>query len=105
MTVYLLHFASPIGDKNNPRGQAQHYIGSTDDLDSRLARHADGNGAAIMAYLSSQQIGFALARTWEGGRTEERKLKNNKKASRLCPICQGKMEYQPYSERNNDHET
>jgi hypothetical protein len=30
---------------------------------------------------------FRLARTWPGGRTRERELKNRHDAPRLCPIC------------------
>jgi hypothetical protein len=33
-------------------------------------------------------IGFQVARTWDGeDRAFERKLKNGKHSSRLCPIC------------------
>jgi len=32
-------------------------------------------------------VQFVVARTWEGGRTGERKLKNQKNARVLCPIC------------------
>jgi len=39
MTVYLLHFEEPIGDLDNPRGQARHYLGYTDDLEQRLQAH------------------------------------------------------------------
>lgn len=87
MTVYLLHFAQPIGNLANPRGQAQHYIGSTDDLTARLAAHSHGNGAAIMAAVAAQGITWTLTRTWPGGRAEERRLKARHKARTLCPIC------------------
>jgi hypothetical protein len=48
-TVYLIHFERPLGDLNNPRGQARHYLGFTEDLEARLAAHRSGNGSAIMA--------------------------------------------------------
>ena len=48
MTVYLLHFSQPLGDPHNPRGQAQHYIGSADNVSQRIAAHREGDGAAIM---------------------------------------------------------
>lgn len=47
--VYLLHYKSPIGNLSNPRGQAQHYLGFTSDLETRLAEHKNGKGAKITA--------------------------------------------------------
>ena len=87
MTVYLLHFSQPLGDPGNPRGQAQHYIGSADNLAQRLTSHQLGHGAAILRACKERGIDFCLVRTWPGGRQEERKLKNRKKARALCPIC------------------
>lgn len=87
MTVYLIHFDAPLGDVGNPRGQAQHYIGFTDDLDARLDAHRKGNGSKLMAALSRAGIGWTLARTWAGGRALERQLKRRKKARCWCPLC------------------
>ena len=87
MTVYLLHFERPLGDVSNPHGQAQHYIGFTDDLDARLDAHRKGNGAAIMAAVSRAGIGWTLAQTCAGGRDLEKQLKRRKKARCLCPLC------------------
>jgi hypothetical protein len=89
-TVYLIHFDRPIGNPNNPRGHAQHYIGYSDNLAERLLDHAKGQGSAIMAYLAQTGIGWLVTRTWMGGRTFERKLKNRKNAKAICPICQCK---------------
>ena len=80
MTVYLLHFATKLA-------HAQHYLGSTDDLEARLARHRSGNGARLMQVITEQGITWQLARTWPGGRKQERDLKRYKAAPRLCPIC------------------
>lgn len=89
MTVYLLHFDRPLGDLENPRGQGRHYLGSTCDLDARLQAHRSGNGSAIMAAVAERGISWELARTWEGGRDVERRLKRQKNGPRLCPICNG----------------
>jgi hypothetical protein len=86
-TVYLIHFEQPIGDLSNPRGQAQHYLGFTDDLEARLEAHRSGNGSAIMAAVSERGIGWQLVRTWEGGRELERRLKRRHASPGLCPIC------------------
>jgi len=85
--VYLIHFAKPLGDLANPRGQAQHYLGYTEDLEQRLEAHSFGNGSAIMAAVSEAGIPWRLVRTWEGGRDVERRLKRQHNAPRLCPIC------------------
>lgn len=87
MTVYLIHFDAPLGNPDNPHGQAQHYIGFTDDLPARLEAHRKGNGAAIMAAVNLAGIGWTLARTWTGGRGLEKQLKRRKKARCLCPLC------------------
>ena len=70
-TVYLLHFDRPLA-------HARHYLGSTANLDTRL-----------MEVVTALGIGFQLARTWAGGRPEERRLKRRKNSPRLCPICKG----------------
>jgi len=79
--VYLLHF-------DRPYRHARHYLGYTEDLDDRIACHKSGNGSRLVEVISQVGIGFVLARTWEGGRKLERKLKNQKNSpARLCPIC------------------
>jgi putative endonuclease len=94
-TVYLLHFNQPIGNPDNPRAQAQHYVGWTSDLAERVASHTahtrpqPGNGtiARIVAHVQANGVGFVVAQTWPGGRWLERRIKNRKNAPRLCPIC------------------
>jgi predicted GIY-YIG superfamily endonuclease len=86
-TIYLIHFARPIGDLDNPHGQAQHYLGYAEDLDARLQRHRSGNGSAIMAAVVDRGISWSVVRTWSGDRNFERRLKNRKNHPRLCPVC------------------
>jgi predicted GIY-YIG superfamily endonuclease len=78
--VYLLHFDTRYK-------HAGHYLGSTCDLEARLALHAAGRGARLLEVVSAVGIGWQLARTWCGGKHRERQLKNQGGASRLCPIC------------------
>ncbi len=93
MTVYLLHYKQPISRGVSPTGkalEANHYIGFTNDLIQRILEHAEGHGARFTQVCHEREIDFALARTWEGkgaDRSFERRLKNYKKARRLCPIC------------------
>lgn len=85
--VYLIHFDMPLG---NERHKAQHYIGYTgrESLTERMAKHASGNGAAIMRAVQERGIEWHVVRTWSNGtRGLERKLKCYHKARQLCPIC------------------
>ncbi len=79
-TVYLLHFDTPYR-------HARHYLGWTENLDQRLARHRAGDGARLMAVITDAQITWRLARTWDGTRRAERRLKNRGGHARICPIC------------------
>ena len=88
-TVYLIHFERPIGDLSNPRGQARHYLGSTTDLEARLAAHRAGNGSRLMEVVNEAGIAWTVTRTWPGGRDLERQLKRQHNSPRLCPICNG----------------
>jgi predicted GIY-YIG superfamily endonuclease len=78
--VYLLHF-------DQPYRHAAHYTGWTTHLDTRLAQHATGRGARLLAVITQAGIGFTLARTWPGPRSRERALKRQGGASRRCPLC------------------
>jgi predicted GIY-YIG superfamily endonuclease len=78
--VYLLHFDRPFG-------HARHYTGWTTDLVARLAEHAAGRGARLLAVVTEAGIGWQLARTWCGTRNTERALKRQGGASRRCPLC------------------
>lgn len=82
MPVYLLHF-------NEPYHHARHYLGSADDLNERLRQHEAGTGARLTQVIREHEIGFTLARTWDGGRSEERKLKRRHNSPKLCPLCAG----------------
>lgn len=82
-TVYLLHFERRISKRHT----CQHYMGSTDDLEKRLALHRRGLGSNLTRVAKQRGIGFELARTWAGDRKMERKLKNRHGGPRLCPIC------------------
>lgn len=84
-TVYLLHFDSPLY-------HAQHYLGITSDLPSRIERHLHSNGSPLIAAALRAGITPTLARTWEGDRTLERQLKRSHNNRRFCPICSAQKE-------------
>ncbi|GLH97372.1 hypothetical protein [Phytohabitans aurantiacus] len=79
-TIYLLHF-------DRPYRHARHYLGWARDLDARLAHHAAGTGARLLAVVAAAGITWTLARTWTGTKTRERALKRQGGASRRCPLC------------------
>jgi hypothetical protein len=82
--VYLLHFEKPYR-------HARHYLGFCEDggLEERIDRHRRRDGARLVAVIVEHGINFVVARTWDGDRSLERRLKNQKKARNLCPICRG----------------
>jgi predicted GIY-YIG superfamily endonuclease len=86
-TVYLIHLDTPLGDLANPRGQARHYLGYADNLEERLERHRNGNGARLLEVANELGIGWQVVRTWTGTRELERQLKRQHNSPRFCPIC------------------
>jgi hypothetical protein len=83
---YLVHLDQRLGS-DHPKGGAGHYLGTTVDLDRRIAQHRDGTGARILAAAVQRGIGFDVVRTWEGGRDVERRLKRQHNPRRMCPVC------------------
>lgn len=81
-TVYLLHFERPFG-------HARHYMGwaSKGNLDRRLGYHGSASGANLLRHVAAAGISWTLARTWEGDRFLERRLKNQGGHARKCPLC------------------
>jgi len=80
-TVYLLHF-------DQPYKHARHYVGWTArHVTHRLAEHAAGRGARLLAVLREAGIGWQLARLWPGGRARERQIKRQGGHARKCPLC------------------
>jgi len=85
--VYLVHLDRPIGDRDNPRGQAQHYFGSTEDLEERMGRHRAGRGSPLLRAAAEADDDFHIVRTWPGGRTLERTFHDAQNSPRFCPEC------------------
>jgi predicted GIY-YIG superfamily endonuclease len=83
---YLVHLDQALGS-SHPRGRARHYVGTTINLDQRLATHREGKGARILAAANERGIAYSVVRTWEGGRETEKKIKAQRNAPRLCPRC------------------
>lgn len=80
--VYLIHF-------DRAYKHARHYIGYTDNLDQRMHEHELGSkGARLLQVVRDAGINFRVVRIWpDGDRNFERRLKNYKKSSCLCPVC------------------
>ncbi len=90
LILYLLHLEAPIGNPEKKHGQAQHYLGITDDLEQRMERHLEGRGNGIIRKAVEEGIPVKLARTWKGmkvSRAAERHLKNQHHNKRFCPYC------------------
>jgi predicted GIY-YIG superfamily endonuclease len=81
--LYLLHFHDRLGTERHP---AQHYLGFTPDLESRIEKHRAGQGARITQVLRERGIGFDVVAVWPGNRQIENALKLHS-ATRICPRC------------------
>jgi len=97
-TVYLLHLEKPLSENHT----SQHYIGYADRLKERIAHHESGTGARFTQVAIERNIGFTLVRKWHGDRSLERRLKNQKHAARLCPVCNPDNYHNHEREKNND---
>ncbi len=84
--VYLFHFNAPLGNLSNPRAQARHYLGFSDDLDSRIAKQLAGRGAKLVAAALKQGLIFELYH-WPACLAVEKLVKKTKKTSLYCPAC------------------
>jgi predicted GIY-YIG superfamily endonuclease len=82
--TYMLHLSHPLRTKAHAN---RHYIGWTYNLSQRLAMHHSGHGARFTQVAVERGSSLELARTWEGGRATEQRLKRQKNAKRFCPIC------------------
>ena len=102
-TVYLLHFSRELGDVGNARGTALHYIGWADDLDARLAEHPGAGAHASWRRASGRGSGSTWCgrgRAW--GAPSSGRLKNQKHAWRLCPVCR-RLRRAPAPTGQQDH--
>lgn len=80
-TLYLIHFAAKYE-------HAQHYLGLSNDISRRMEEHRSGQGNSLMKAVTRAGIPWDVVRTWKNAdRILERRLKNQKNAWRLCPIC------------------
>lgn len=92
--IYIIKFSKPLGNPENPRGQAKYYLGYCEDhrLNERLDEHKVGLGSSITRWAVNHGISLNLVAVLDGDRTEERRLKNQKNTPRIV---------KKYMERNN----
>lgn len=86
--VYLIHFDKKFH-------HACHYIGFCEEgrLSPRMEKHMRGEGSFLMKAVTKAGIKWSLVRIWPGEtRTFERSLKNYKKSSHFCPICNERID-------------
>jgi hypothetical protein len=90
--VYVLHFDRPVLFTRGGRTvEVRHYIGwsrSVAMLRRRLAHHADGQGARLLAAASAAGITWTRAATFhQADRHFERYLHASKRTPAWCPCC------------------
>ena len=78
------------------QGQIRHIEGQNElpagpqwarNVKRRLAEHAAGRGARLLAVVREAGIGWQLARLWPGSRARERQIKRQGGHTRHCPLC------------------
>lgn len=84
--VYLFHFHEPLGNPDNPRAQASHYVGFAVDLAERLAVQTAGRGAAIVRAAVERKIAFDIF-SWPAPLAVEKLIKRRKETHVFCPTC------------------
>lgn len=91
-TLYLLCFAPGI--RRDDRAHAKHYLGyvhgGPENVDSRIAYHLAGRGSPLVKAAVDAGLEVTVVRTWTpSDRDTERRLKRQKNATSLCPVCSG----------------
>ena len=88
--LYILCFDRPIGNPENTRALAGHYLGFALDVPARVALHAAGHGSALTQAVVKAGIGWQVFYR-PGTPGLERWLKAHYKSTPgLCPRCCGK---------------
>jgi len=84
--VYLVCLDPPIAHPEaGPHASCSHYTGQSFDLPARQAAHGTSVGARLLAYQRARGGTWHIARTWKGGRWEERGIKDWRNGPLLCP--------------------
>lgn len=85
--VYLLHYDDGIPVTGNR--VAKHYLGWSckGRFKNRMTLHKQGKGAKFTAAMARRGFKFVVARVWFGNRLKEKRLRDRKANTRLCPIC------------------
>lgn len=84
--IYVLQLDRPLGNPNNPRGQASFYVGYCEDdrLYDRINEHRAGRGAKMLRAATRKGITFGVVMTIpQATRDDERKFKNKKNTPKL----------------------
>jgi predicted GIY-YIG superfamily endonuclease len=84
--VYMLCFRD-ADDNKAWFGHAGHYVGWSQNTDSRVAHHADGTGANLTALISALGLVIVVARTVPGTKQDEYRIKSAGGQTRYCPLC------------------
>jgi len=84
--VYLVCLDPPIEHPEaGPHASCSHYTGQSWDLPARQAAHGTSQGARLLEYQRARGGTWHIARTWKGGRWEERGIKDWRNGPLLCP--------------------
>lgn len=93
-TIYLLHFSGKTTHGH------RHYLGWSEDVQRRIARHRAGAGANETRKAVAEGLKLTVAQTWKGTPALERSLKEWSRRKRrgfagICPFCHGEASLPP----------
>ncbi len=91
--LYLIHLDQAM--RMDEQRAARHYIGFVDELGggqphplvARMRLHRSGKGARFLAAANEKGITWHLASVQRGGRSDERRFKDQANSNRYCPRC------------------
>ena len=86
--VYLICFDQPCTSADGLR-VTRHYLGWAANIRQRIEHHrANVSGSKFMQYVNLMGVSYRVTHLWlDATRADERRLKQQKKAWRLCPRC------------------
>jgi putative endonuclease len=93
--LYVLCFDRPLGNPDNARALASHYLGFCIDLPNQLTTHAAGRGSSLTAAAVAQGITWTVYYRPNTPKLKHWLKSHYKHTPMLCPHCAGSRGRRP----------